>query len=84
MDANFPKHLPSFHLKKRRALTKVAGVTRLGVEVRVHYGEDLREALCLLSSRMSGYHHYHRALALLPVQVATAALFSSSSSADLN
>ena len=31
MDANFPKHLPSFHLKKRRALTKVAGVTRLGV-----------------------------------------------------
>ena len=88
MDANFPKHLPSFHLKKRRALTKVAGVTQLGVGLQVNYtyGEDLREALCLLSSRMSGYHHRHqRALALLPVQVATAALFSSSSSsADLN
>ena len=37
MDANFPKHLPSFHLKKRRALTKVAGVTRLGVGVQVNY-----------------------------------------------
>ena len=36
MDANFPKHLPSFHLKKRRALTKVAGVTQLGVGVQVN------------------------------------------------